>query len=166
MIPTAEFNSALIYPPLGVSCYTGRSEGERGEKGPVLQLSRVSVPVSSFKARLEELQALADCLPASQDARKKYRMVTRAKPVTWPRVRWSPVDDSRLLVGILKHGIGNWDSIRDDPDLNMGKKVGDPYHDTSLCDSVCSDIAGRQVAQAAGLSSPHQSGVPPEITGD
>ncbi|CAI8057331.1 Chromodomain-helicase-DNA-binding protein 2 [Geodia barretti] len=103
--------------------HNSRSEGERGEKGPVLQLSRVSVPVSSFKARLEELQALADCLPASQDARKKYRMVTRAKPVTWPRVRWSPVDDSRLLVGILKHGIGNWDSIRDDPDLNMGKKI-------------------------------------------
>ena len=112
-----------------------RSEGGRGEKGPVLQLSRVSVPVLSFKARLEELQTLADCLPDSQEARKKYRMVTRAKPVSWPRVRWSPVDDSRLLVGVLKHGIGNWDSIRDDPDLNMGKKVGDPYHDTSLC--VC-----------------------------
>lgn len=57
-------------------------------------------------------------------------MVTRAKPVTWPRVRWTPVDDSRLLVGVMKHGIGNWDSIRDDPDLNMDKKVSAPYSNT------------------------------------
>ena len=109
--------------------------GEGGEKGgPVLHLSGVSVPVSSFKARLAELQALADCLPASPEARKRYRMVSRAKPVGWPRVRWSPVDDSRLLVGVLKHGIGNWDSIRDDPDLNMEKKVGLPY--TKICSCV------------------------------
>lgn len=94
-----------------------------GGKGPILQLSGVTVPIQSFQSRLNELQTLADTLPTSQEARKRYRMVARAKPVTWPRVRWSPVDDSRLLVGILKHGIGNWDSIRDDPDLNMGNKV-------------------------------------------
>lgn len=95
------------------------------------------MPVQSFRARLEELQALADCLPASQEARKRYRMVTRAKPVTWPRVRWTPVDDSRLLVGVMKHGIGNWDSIRDDPDLNMDKKVSAPYSNTSPSLSLC-----------------------------
>lgn len=50
-------------------------------------------------------------------------MVTRAKPVSWPGVRWAAVDDARLLVGVMEHGIGNWDSIRDDPDLNMGRKV-------------------------------------------
>ena len=54
----------------------------------------------------------------------RYRMVTRAKSVSWPGVRWSAVDDSRLLVGVLEHGIGNWDSIRDDSVLNLGGKVG------------------------------------------
>lgn len=55
-------------------------------------------------------------------------MVTRAKPVNWPGVRWAAVDDARLLVGVMEHGIGNWDSIRDDPDLNMGHKVGVSQH--------------------------------------
>ena len=143
-----------------------RGEGERGEKGPVLQLSGVSVPVQSFRARLEELQALADCLPASQEARKRYRMVTRAKPVTWPRVRWTPVDDSRLLVGVMKHGIGNWDSIRDDPDLNMDKKVSAPYSNTSPSLYVSStDLVTRQVSEAAGLSPPHKSRVSTEAAG-
>lgn len=63
-------------------------------------------------------------------------MVTRAKPVNWPGVRWAAVDDARLLVGVMEHGIGNWDSIRDDPDLNMGNKVGTPplyTHHQYLC---------------------------------
>ena len=57
----------------------------------------------------------------------RYRMVTRAKPVNWPGVRWSAVDDSRLLVGVLEHGIGNWDSIREDSALNLGGKVRTLY---------------------------------------
>ena len=56
-------------------------------------------------------------------------MVTRAKPVNWPGVRWAAVDDARLLVGVMEHGIGNWDSIRDDPDLHLGSKV-DIHHST------------------------------------
>ena len=57
-------------------CVTFRVTGDasynpRTEKGPVLQLSGVSVGVQSFKARSEELQALADCLPESREARKR-----------------------------------------------------------------------------------------------
>ena len=83
----------------------------------------MTVPVQSFQGRVRELQALADCLPATREGRKRYRMVTRAKPVNWPGVRWAAVDDARLLMGVLEHGIGNWDSIRDDPNLNMAHKV-------------------------------------------
>ena len=145
---------------------TQHREREEGEKGPLLQLSGVSVPVQSFRRRLEELQALSDCLPAGKEARKRYRMVTRAKPVTWPRLRWAPVDDSRLLVGVLKHGIGNWDSIRDDPDLNMGSKVSDPFADEGVeYDHTPSDSAGGQVSEAAGLSPADESGVSAEAAG-
>jgi chromodomain-helicase-DNA-binding protein 1 len=99
------------------------AKGSGAVKGPVVKLGSISVAVQSFKARMEELQALADCLPSSREARKRYRMVTRAKPVNWPGVRWAAVDDARLLVGVMEHGIGNWDSIRDDPHLNMGNKI-------------------------------------------
>lgn len=47
------------------------SYNPRTDKGPMLHLSGVSVPVQSFKARYEELQALADCLPESREARKR-----------------------------------------------------------------------------------------------
>ena len=63
-------------------------------------------------------------------------MVTRAKPVNWPGVRWSAVDDARLLVGVMEHGIGNWDSIRDDPNLNLGSKV----LITTLCSAASSEL--------------------------
>lgn len=46
-------------------------DNPRTDKGPMLQLSGVSVPVQSFKARYEELQALADCLPESREGRKR-----------------------------------------------------------------------------------------------
>ncbi len=38
-------------------------------------------------------------------------------------MRWAPVDDARLLVGVLQYGLGNWESMRDDSDLNLAGKV-------------------------------------------
>ena len=50
-------------------------------------------------------------------------MVTRAKPVTWGGVRWTAVDDAKLLVGVYEHGMGNWENIRSDSSLGLSKKV-------------------------------------------
>ncbi len=55
----------------------------------------------------------------------RYRMVTRTKTVTWAGVRWTAVDDARLLVGVNEYGVGNWDSIRSDSTLGLTKKVGE-----------------------------------------
>ena len=52
-----------------------------------------------------------------------FRLVTRAKPVGWPGVKWTAVDDSRLLVGVYKHGLGNWDNIKDDSESGLSNKV-------------------------------------------
>lgn len=38
-------------------------------------------------------------------------------------MRWAPVDDARLLVGVLQYGLGNWESMRDDTDLGLTDKV-------------------------------------------
>ena len=52
----------------------------------------------------------------------RYRLVTPTKAVQWS-VEWSAVDDSRLLVGVYEHGIGNWDAIKGDSKLGLAAKV-------------------------------------------
>lgn len=49
--------------------------------------------------------------------------MTRPKPVQWSGVRWTAVDDAKLLIGIYEHGLGNWDNIRNDPDLGLSNKI-------------------------------------------
>ena len=33
------------------------------------------------------------------------------------------MDDAKLLIGVYEHGLGNWESVRDDPSLGLSKKV-------------------------------------------
>ena len=45
------------------------------------------------------------------------------KQVTWSGVKWTSVDDSKLLVGVYQYGLGNWENIKDDPTIGLSKKV-------------------------------------------
>ena len=49
--------------------------------------------------------------------------MSRPKAVQWGGVRWTAVDDAKLLIGVYEHGLGNWESIRDDPDFGLGNKI-------------------------------------------
>ena len=53
----------------------------------------------------------------------RYRLLTRPKPVQWSGVRWTAVDDAKLLIGIYDHGLGNWENIRNDPELGLSNKI-------------------------------------------
>ena len=55
----------------------------------------------------------------------RFRLVTKVplKQVTWAGVKWSSVDDSKLLVGVYQYGLGNWECIKDDPNIGLSKKV-------------------------------------------
>ena len=97
----------------------------------------------------------------------RYRMVTRAKPVTWGGVRWTAVDDAKLLVGVYEHGMGNWEIIRGNSSLGLSNKVSVRLKPTSLLRCVLaislpSDHAAREVTEAPGFPSADTSGVPPE----
>ena len=45
------------------------------------------------------------------------------KHVGWANVKWTSIDDSKLLVGVHRYGIGNWETIKNDVDIGLGKKV-------------------------------------------
>ena len=44
------------------------------------------------------------------------------KPVHWD-CDWNSNDDSRLLQGIYEQGMGNWEAIKMEPELQLGDKV-------------------------------------------
>ena len=33
------------------------------------------------------------------------------------------MDDAKLLIGVYEHGLGNWESVKDDSTLGLSKKV-------------------------------------------
>ncbi len=53
----------------------------------------------------------------------RFRLLYPPKPVQWPKVKWTPVDDAKLLVAIYEYGLGNWEAIRDSDPQGLGKKI-------------------------------------------
>ena len=33
------------------------------------------------------------------------------------------MDDAKLLIGVYEHGLGNWENIRNDPELGLSGKI-------------------------------------------
>lgn len=58
-------------------------------------------------------------------------MVIRPKAVRWG-TGWSAVEDSKLLVGLYEHGMGNWTDIKQDKALGLQNKVKFYYHNDSV----------------------------------
>ena len=53
----------------------------------------------------------------------RYQLECRAKVAHWD-VDWGVDDDSNLLKGIYEYGMGSWEAIKMDPELNLHDKVG------------------------------------------
>jgi len=47
-----------------------------------------------------------------------FRIVDVMKPPAWS-IPWGPKEDSMLLLGVYRHGIGNWESITTDNSLGL-----------------------------------------------
>ena len=93
------------------------------DKGAGFMLGGVLINVPSVRKREEELATLSACIPDDPQARKRYRLVSRAKSVNWAGVRWTTVDDAKLLLGVYEHGFGNWENIKNDPNLGLSNKI-------------------------------------------
>lgn len=53
----------------------------------------------------------------------RFRLLSPPKPVQWPKVKWTAIDDAKLLVAIYEHGLGNWDTIKDSDPQGLGRKL-------------------------------------------
>ncbi|XP_020108708.1 protein CHROMATIN REMODELING 5 isoform X2 [Ananas comosus] len=93
-------------------------------KGTVLDFFGVSVKAAELLSRVEELQHLAKRIARYKDPVSQFRVVTQHKSPQWSKsCGWNSVDDARLLLGIHYHGYGNWEKIRLDPRLCLGRKI-------------------------------------------
>ena len=63
-----------------------------------------------------------ECLLYVNDFFYRFRINTHVKASHWD-CPWSEEDDSNLLKGVYEYGMGSWEAIKMDPDLNLHEKV-------------------------------------------
>lgn len=73
-----------------------------------------------------QMNLLENKVAGLQDPARRLRlsMAERPAPTAWMRAcGWIQDDDTALLVGVYRYGIGAWDKMADDPDLRLSDKL-------------------------------------------
>ncbi|KAJ2735775.1 ATP-dependent DNA helicase Hrp3, partial [Coemansia sp. BCRC 34490] len=84
-----------------------------------------SVNAGVVAQRVADLAMLCKRLeqPAMREDPTKFRIGVPLKPVHHWSCLWGQREDAMLLVGIYRHGFGNWDKIQADVELGLQKKL-------------------------------------------
>ncbi|KAJ2217760.1 ATP-dependent DNA helicase Hrp3 [Coemansia sp. RSA 487] len=84
-----------------------------------------SVNAGVVAQRVTDLAVLSKRLevPAMREDPTKFRIGVPLKPVHHWSCLWGQREDAMLLVGIYRHGFGNWDKIQTDIELGLQKKL-------------------------------------------
>jgi chromodomain-helicase-DNA-binding protein 1 len=72
--------------------------------------------------RCDEMELLGRLISQSKTVDTQFRPRMHIKAPTYT-VAWKPKHDAMLLVGINRHGFGNWSRIAEDEDLQLDGKV-------------------------------------------
>ena len=92
------------------------------KKGPSFNISGVTVTAQVVLKATHDLDTLDDIIPKSREEKKRFRINTHVKASHWD-CPWSEEDDSNLLKGVYEYGMGSWEAIKMDPDLNLHEKI-------------------------------------------
>ncbi|KAM4678151.1 chromodomain-helicase-DNA-binding protein 2 [Discoglossus pictus] len=98
----------------------GKGPGKR--RGPTIKISGVQVNVKAIIQHEEDFDILFKLIPTDPEEKKKFSLASRVKAANFD-VPWEVEDDSRLLLGILEHGYGNWELIKNDQELKLADKI-------------------------------------------
>nr|GEV55510.1 protein chromatin remodeling 5-like isoform X1 [Tanacetum cinerariifolium] len=117
-------------------CKEAVKEGSFDAKGPLLDFYGVPVKAGEILGRVQELQLLSKRINRYSDPFSQFQALMYLKPATWSKgCGWNAKDDARLLLGIHRHGFGNWEKIRLDEKLGLMKKIAPvelQHHETFL----------------------------------
>eukprot|EP01080_Neovahlkampfia_damariscottae_P010557 gene10557-3076_t len=84
-------------------------------KAIMFQFNGTSVNAAEILLRINQIDLL-----------KNEKEIPKIKSVSssWPSsIEWSYEDDQNLIKGILKYGLGNWDELKNDKDLNFNERI-------------------------------------------
>ncbi|CAG8731097.1 7242_t:CDS:2, partial [Cetraspora pellucida] len=95
-----------------------------------------------FIQRVAELHVL-DKMMKEFSSPDKFKISVSTKPVNNWTVSWNHKDDEMLVIGIFKHGFGNWKAIREDSRLGLADKLIDEEVDPSQRNSQAAKVVRR-----------------------
>ncbi|EIW67175.1 hypothetical protein TREMEDRAFT_69728 [Tremella mesenterica DSM 1558] len=82
-----------------------------------------SINAETVVARYYELKAVVEHFKRVEDI-TTYRIPNDSiKPTQNWTVEWGPEEDTKLLIGIWRHGFGSWEQISQDGQLNLTEKM-------------------------------------------
>eukprot|EP00178_Gracilaria_changii_P010626 TRINITY_DN308_c0_g1_i1.p1 TRINITY_DN308_c0_g1~~TRINITY_DN308_c0_g1_i1.p1 ORF type:complete len:1214 (-),score=215.65 TRINITY_DN308_c0_g1_i1:11784-15425(-) len=106
--------------------YDGHKMNGKESKSKALRvqidvLGESGVDAHDLLKRCRDLKMLRDAI-GSFDSDLQFRLPGVVKPPSFS-IRWKQYHDAMLLVGIYRHGFGNWTQIAKDDQLDLGDKM-------------------------------------------
>lgn len=83
---------------------------------------KVNLNALELAERAAEIEALKQKLSSCEDP-EEFEVYSNTRASRQWAVKWTNKDDARLLRGILRHGVGNWEDIRRDTALGLQDKI-------------------------------------------
>ncbi|KAL6265265.1 hypothetical protein P5V15_002045 [Pogonomyrmex californicus] len=99
-----------------------KGPGRKRGRGPTFKIGNVMVNAKSFSAAVKELEPLEQALPSDPEQRANWHLDIKLKPANF-ECEWTSEDDAKLLRGIYQHGMGSWEAIKTDINLELGDKI-------------------------------------------
>lgn len=92
------------------------------KKSPSFNISGVIVTAQPVLKAMQELEVLDDIIPKNREEKKRFRITSHVKACHWD-CPWNEEDDSNLLKGVYEYGMGSWEAIKMEPDLNLHERI-------------------------------------------
>merc|ERR1711892_764803 len=97
-------------------------ETDASKKVESVKLGKVSVNPKTLIEIESLLRPLGKLMPQEASERREWIVDITLKDAHFD-VAWGIEEDSKLLVGIWEHGLGSWEQVKADKDLDLGGKI-------------------------------------------
>jgi len=87
----------------------------------MINFNGVEVNASEIMQRVADTAILAKKITAYEND-LQFRLKQQTKPPNYS-IEWTQKEDAMLLLGVYRHGLGNWEAIRDDHSLGLSKLI-------------------------------------------
>ncbi|KAL7751591.1 ATP-dependent DNA helicase Hrp3 [Sorochytrium milnesiophthora] len=94
---------------------------EKPSKAITVTYENVPINATQLATRVQDLTVLHRYL--SRQNLETFRLSFPLKPVSNWNCSWTPKEDTMLIIGVYRHGFGNWMKMREDAGLELGQKM-------------------------------------------